>query len=64
MIKIIVSCEKQDSSSWAIMAECFVNIIVNTHLPNDLMLNQWLNKKNNLSVFRFHIRGAKNFCLQ
>ena len=31
-----------------------------TRLPNDLMLNQWLNKKNNLSVFRFRIRGAQN----
>ena len=28
-------------------------------LPNYLMLNQWLNKKNNLSVFRFRIRLAK-----
>ena len=28
-------------------------------LPNDLILNQWLNKTNNLSVFRFRIRGAK-----
>ena len=30
-----------------------------SRLPNDLMLNHWLNKKNNLSVFRFRFRGAK-----
>ena len=37
---------------------CTVQRIV-TRLPNDLMLNHWLNKKNNLSVFRFRFRGAK-----
>ena len=31
-----------------------------TCLPNDLMLNQWLTKKNNFSVYQFRIRGAKN----
>ena len=30
-----------------------------TRLPNDLMLNHWLNKKNNLSVFRFRFQGAE-----
>ena len=30
-----------------------------SRLPNDLMLNHWLNKKNNLSVFRFRFRGAE-----
>ena len=29
-------------------------------LQNDLKLNQWLSKKNNLSVFQFRTRGAKN----
>ena len=30
-----------------------------TRLPNDLMLNHWLNKKTSLIVFRFRFRGAE-----
>ena len=33
--------------------------LLNTRLPNDLMLNHWLNKKNNLIVIRFRFRGAE-----
>ena len=34
-------------------------IVSFSRLPNDLMLNHWLNKKNNLIVIRFRFRGAE-----
>ena len=43
--------------SLILMALFYIRLI--TRLPNDLMLNHWLKKKNNLIVIRFRFRGAE-----
>ena len=48
---------KSPSLLWRQFVKC--HSFLDPRLPNDLMLKHWLNKKNNLSVFRFRNRGAE-----